>query len=246
MSGAWAIAKKELRSYFLAPLAYVVITAFLLLNGFFFYAILAVLSHPGASSASPMSLLFGGTVFFWIFLIVTVPVITMRLGAEELKSGTVETLLTAPVTDLEVVLGKFLGALSLYIAAWVPTGLYVWAVSVYSEVDPGPVLGGYLGTVLVGLLFLSVGIFTTFVSKNQVVAAILAFALLLLLLLLSLISYLITDPFWKEVFSYMDLYAAMQAFSRGVVDSRPVLYCLSGAAFFLALAYQALQARRWR
>ena len=106
MSPAFAIARKELLSYFFAPMAYIVIAAFLLMNGVLFALILAALSQPGVSSAEPMRIFFGGTLFFWIFLILMAPVITMKLGAEEAKAGTLETLLTAPVSDLEVVLGK--------------------------------------------------------------------------------------------------------------------------------------------
>lgn len=246
MNAVLALAKKELRGYFLSPVAYAVLTAFLLLNGFLFSLILRALSQPGAAAPSPLSLFFGGTIFFWIFLIVTVPVITMRLGSEEFKSGTLETLLTAPVSDLEVVLGKFFGAVGLFAALWLPTLLYGWALSRYARVDWGPVATGYLGVLAAGLFFVAAGLFTSFLSKNQMVAAVLAFALLLLLLLLSLVSYLVTDPLWKEVFAYLDLYAAMQNFAKGLVDSRALTYCLSGAAFFLALAQKALETRRWR
>lgn len=246
MTAVLALAKKELRGYFLSPVAYAVFTAFLLLNGFLFSLILTALSQPGAAAASPMALFFGGTIFFWIFLIVTVPVITMRLGAEEFKTGTLETLLTAPVTDLEVVLGKYLGAVGLFAALWLPTLLYAWALSRYARVDWGPVATGYLGVLAVGLFFLAAGLFTSFLSRNQMVAAVLAFALLLLLLLLSLVSYLVTDPLSREVFGYLDLYAAMQNFAKGLVDTRSLAYCLSGAAFFLVLAQKTLETRRWR
>ncbi len=239
------MAKKELLSYFFAPMAYIVMAAFLLMNGFLFAVILQALSQPGASSASPMGVFFGGTLFFWIFLIVTVPAITMRLGAEERKSGTLETLLTAPVSDAAVVAGKYLGALALYAACWLPTLIYVWVLTRFAEVDAGPVAGGYLGVLLVGMLFTSVGLFTSLASRNQLVAATLAFALLLSLLTVSILTFLVTDPFWKGVLDYVDLWAMLQNFSKGIVDTRAMAYLLSGTALFLALSHQALQAGRF-
>lgn len=246
MNALLAIARKELLSFFFAPMAYIVIAAFLLMNGFIFAVILAALSQPGAFSTSPMSVFFGGTLFFWIFLIVMVPVITMKLGAEEFKAGTIETLMTAPISDLEVVLGKYLGALALYAAAWLPTALYPVVLSAYAEVDWGPVLSGYLGVLMVGAFFVAIGLFTSVVAKNQVVAAILAFAILLLLLSISVISFMATDPLWKGILEYVDLWTVIQGFAKGLVDTRALVYLLSGAGLFLALSYQALQARRWR
>jgi ABC-2 type transport system permease protein len=192
-----------------------------------------------------MIFFFGGSIFTWLFLLVTVPAITMRLGAEETKSGTLETLLTAPVTDLGVVLGKYLGALAVYAACWLPTVLYLWVLTRFSDVDFGPVLSGYLGILLVGMLFTSVGLFTTFASRNQLVAAVTAIAILVLLFMLAILSFLVTDPFWKSVLEYVDLWTNLQTFAKGVVDTRAVVYLLSFSALFLALAHQALGARRW-
>ena len=246
MRAICAIAKKEVLSFFFAPMAYIVVASFLVMNGFIFSVILAALSQPGAFSASPMAVFFGGTMFFWIYMILMAPVVTMRLGAEERKSGTLETLMTAPVSDFEVVMGKYLGALAMYAAIWLPTLLYGLVLSRFSKVDWGPVFTGYLGILLVGMFFLAVGLFTSFASKNQVVAAILGFGVLVLLISLSVLSILTTDPFWKGILEYVDLWGTVQDFGRGVVDSRHVAYCLSGAFLFLALSYEALQARRWK
>ncbi len=246
MRAALAIARKELLSFFFAPMAYIVIAAFLLMNGFLFAVILSALSQPGASATNPMGIFFGGTLFFWIFMILMAPVITMRLGAEEAKSGTVETLLTAPVADWEVVAGKYLGAVALYAACWLPTGIYVWVLTRYAEVDLGPVLSGFLGILLVGMFFLAIGLFTSFVARNQVVAAILAFAILVVLLVLSILSFMVTAPLAKGILEYVDLWSCMQNFAKGLIDSRQVVYLLSGALFFLTLCHQALQTRRWR
>lgn len=246
MSAILAIARKELMSYFFAPMAYIVGASFLLMNGFLFYLILAALSQTGTGSASPMGVFFGGTLLFWLYLIVTVPVITMRLGAEEKKQGTLETLLTAPVSDWEVVLGKYAAALALYAALWLPTGLYALVLSRFGTVDWGPVAGGYLGVLLLGCYFVAIGLFTSFLARNQVVAAILAFAALSMLLSISILTFIATDPTTKSILDYLDLWSRMQDFARGVVDTRPVAYFLAGTALFLALARHALEVRRWR
>lgn len=246
MNAILAIARKELLSYFFAPMAYIVAASFLLMNGFLFYLIAAALSQPGAASASPMGVFFGGTLLFWLYLIVTVPVITMRLGAEEKKTGTLETLLTAPVSDWEVVLGKYAAAMAFYVALWLPTALYVLALAQFGRVDWGPVAGGYLGVLLLGAYFVAIGLFTSFLARNQVVAAILAFAALSMLLSMSILPFLVTDPTAKGIFEYLDLWSRMQDFAKGLVDTRPVAYFLTGAALFLALSRHALEVRRWR
>jgi ABC-2 type transport system permease protein len=241
-----AIARKELLSYFFAPMAYIVASAFLVMNGFLFYIILVALSQPSAGNASPMMLFFGGTLFSWLYLIVTVPVLTMRLGAEEKKAGTLETLLTAPVSDWEVVLGKFAAAFTLYVVLWIPTVLYPLVLSQFGKVDWGPVAGGYLGILLVGAYFISVGLFTSFLSRNQVVSAILAFAILSLLLSMAILPFLVMDPVAKGILDYLDLFSRIQDFAKGLVDTRPVVYFISGTALFLALTRHALEVRRWR
>ena len=246
MRAILAIAKKEILSYFLAPMAYIIISAFLLMNGFLFYLILAALSQPNAGSAAPMGVFFGGTLLFWLYLIITVPVITMRLGAEERKSGTIETLMTAPVSDWEVVLGKYSAAMTLYAAMWAPTLLYAFVLTRFGEVDWGPVATGYVGVLLVGTFFVAVGLFTSLLSKNQLVAAIIAFAILTMLLSVSILSFIVTEGFLKSVVEYVDLWGRLQDFSKGILDSRPIIYFLSGAAIFLVLSRQVLETRRWR
>ena len=245
MKGTLAVARKELLSYFFAPMAYIVIAAFLLMNGFIFSVIMTALSQPGASMSSPLGLFFGGSLFFWLFVIVTVPAITMKLGAEERKTGTMETLLTAPVSDFGVVAGKYLAAMGLYLACWAPTLLYVWVLTRFSQVDWGPVAGGYLGVILLGAFFIAAGLFTSLAARNQLVAAIMAFAILILLLFVSILGFMVTDPLWKSVLEYVDLWSIIQNCGKGLLDSRAVVYLLSGTGLFLALSYEALEAGRF-
>ena len=153
MRKVWAIIRRELIAYFSSPLAYIVMTAFLLMQGYIFYLIVSFLNNPQTPAMTPLRLFFGGTIFFWLFLLFVVPVITMRLIAEERRSGTIEVLLTSPVTEAQVVVGKFAAAMAFYAALWLPTALYVLVLRRHSEIDIGPVLAGYLGVFLLGFFF---------------------------------------------------------------------------------------------
>ena len=166
MRKTWALVWRELIAYFSSPLAYVVMTAFLFINGYVFWLIVAYLNDPRTQAMAPLKLLFGGTIFFWLFVLFVVPVITMRLLAEERRSGTLEVLLTAPVSETQVVIAKFLSAFAFYVVLWLPTLAYVAILASYSKLDWGPVAAGYLGIALLGGLFLSIGLFTSALVRN--------------------------------------------------------------------------------
>lgn len=241
-----ALVRRELVAYFSSPLAYVVLTAFLFFNGYVFSLIVAFLNDPRSQAMAPLKLFFGGTIFFWLFLLFMVPVITMRLLAEERRSGTLEVLLTSPVSEGQVVFGKFIAALLFYLFLWVPTLVYVVILATRSTIDPGPVLAGYLGIALLGVLFAAVGLLTSALAKNQIVAAVFAFAVLIVLFSLGLLAELATTPWLKSALGYMNLWEHMDDFSRGLVDTRHVVYQLSVAAVSLFLATKALEARKGR
>ena len=150
MRGFLATFGRELRAYFFSPLAYVVLTFFLLVNGYVFWLIVSYLNDPRAQAGALP--LFGQTIFFWLVLLFVAPVLTMRLLSEERRSGTIEMLMTAPVTETQVVLGKYAAALGYYAFLWLPTLVYVWVVAHFGSVDPGPVLSGYLGVLGIGAL----------------------------------------------------------------------------------------------
>jgi len=246
MKGALATLSRELRAYFFSPLAYAILTLFLLVNGFIFWVIVSFLSDPRARIGAPLELFFGQTVYFWLVLLCIVPVLTMRLLAEERKSGTIEVLMTAPVTETQVVLGKYFAALLFYLCLWLPTLVYVAIIARHADVDPGPVAAGYLGVLGVGALFLAVGVFASSVARNQIVAAVLTFALLVLLFSFGLLANLVTGEVLKKAFAYLDLWQHMDDFAKGLVDTRRVVYYVSGSAFFLFLATRALAANKWR
>jgi len=247
MQKVTAILRRELIAYFSSPLAYMVMTGFLLLQGVIFYLLLAFLNTPGAQSMAPFQAFFGGTVFFWIFLLFVVPVITMRLIAEERRSGTIEVLLTSPVSEGQIIAGKFLASLIFYFSLWLPTVLYVLILEKYATVDLGPILSGYLGVLLIGFLFLSVGTFASTLTRNQLIAAIAAFVGLMLLFTAPLVEQLMTTgSFFKVVLNHMDLWAHMEDYAMGIVDSRHVVYELSIGLMFLYLAARSLEMKKGR
>lgn len=241
-----ALVRRELIAYFSSPLAYIVMTAFLLLQGFIFYLILSFTNQPGAGVMTPFELMFGGTMFFWLFLLFLVPVITMRLVAEERRSGTIEVLLTSPITEAQVVIGKFLAALAFYVFLWLPTGLYVVFLKQHSEIDLGPVASGYLGVLLLGIAFLGVGLFTSTLTNNQLIAAILSFVIMIFLFSVGLIEQLlVSSSTARSVLEHMNPWNQMENFARGIVDTRHVVYQLSVGLVFLFLAAKSLEVKKW-
>ncbi len=246
MRKTWAIVWRELIAYFSSPLAYIVMTAFLLLQGYIFFLIVSILNNPQTPAMTPLRLFFGGTIFFWLFLLFVVPVITMRLIAEERRSGTIEVLLTSPVTEVQVVVGKFSAALIFYVFLWLPTILYVLVLMRHSEIDLGPVVAGYFGVLLLGFLFLAVGTFASTLTDNQLIAAIIAFAVMVALFSIGLVEQVIMSSELKAVLGHMNLWTQMDDFAKGIVDTRHVVYQLSVGALFLFLAAKSLEVKKWR
>jgi ABC-2 type transport system permease protein len=247
MQRTTAILRRELIAIFSSPLAYLVMTGFLLLQGLIFYLVVAFLNDPTYPAMAPLEAFFGGTIFYWLFLLFVIPVITMRLVAEERRSGTLEVLLTSSVTEAQVIVGKFLAALVFYAALWAPTAIYVILLQQKTAIDPGPVISGYIGTLLVGFLFIAVGTFASTLTNNQLIAAIFAFVGLMVLFTVPLIDQLlISESVLKTALRHMDLWTHMEAFAMGIVDTRYVVYPLSVGAFFLFLATKSLELKKWR
>ena len=238
-----AIVGREWRAYFLSPLAYVILAAFLLMNGFIFTAIVNFLNSPTAPKGQALPLLFTNT-YFWIFNLFVVPIIAMRLFAEERKAGTLEVLLTSPVSEGTVVFGKFLGALGFFLTLWLPTLAYVAILRAQTPIDLGPVGAAYLAVALIGGYFLSVGIFASTLTKNQIVAAIFTFAMLIPIFSGGLLESMVNDPAKRDVFAYLNLWDHMEEFAKGVVDTRRIVYYLSATAFFLFLTTVSVSAKK--
>jgi ABC-2 type transport system permease protein len=237
-----AIVGREWRAYFLSPLAYVILTAYMFLNGFIFSRIVAFLATPGVPRERFLTLMFTNT-YFWIFTLFLIPIITMRLLAEERKTGTLEVLLTSPVSETTVVLGKFLGALGFYLAIWVPSLVFIAYLKSQTAVDLGAVASGYVGITLIGAYFIAIGLFASALTKNQIVAAILTFAMLIPLFSAGLFQSG-TDPGRQSVVDYLNMWDHMDEFARGVVDTRRLVYYLSGMAFFLFLSVVVLSSKK--
>jgi ABC-2 type transport system permease protein len=247
VSPALTIAKREIATYFLSPVAYVVTVVWLVWCGLQFYLLAGVFaSAPNLSaSASPLSAFFGGSVLFFIPLLVFAPVLTMRLLAEERHTGTLESLLTAPVTSAHVVIGKYLAALVFWIGLWVPTLMYVWITSQFGRIDMGAVLASYLGVLGIGLYYMAIGLAMSALAKNQIVAALLTFMLLSGLFAVGLLSFVDTFADYRDAIDYLSLWGHMQSFSKGIVDTRFVVFDLTLAGLFLYLAWRALDGRSW-
>jgi len=246
VSGALAVLRRELRAYFYSPLAYILLTFFLLVQGYYFALLVSYLSDPRFPAGKPLEIYFGQTIFTWLVLIFTGTFLTMRLLSEEFRSGTIETLMTAPVSEAQVVLGKYFAALAFYVFLWAPTLVYVAVVRWKTPVDWGPVAASYLGLLGIGALFLAVGLFASSTAKNQIVAAIITFFCLLVLFSIGLMENLANGETAKKILGYLNLWTHMDDFAKGIVDSRALVYYATGVGFFLFLTTRALAAKKWR
>jgi len=233
------IARRELNAYFLSPLAYVVLAGFALVHGLLF-----VISVGRAPLDPDQGIMQAFWDTLWLLMFVA-PVITMRLISEEASSGTIQTLLTAPVTHAEVVLGKYVGALIFAMAMILPLGLEVAFMSAVFDIDYGPVMAGFLGVFLVAAQFLAVGVLCSCFTRVQVVSAILSLAALLTLFVL---WKLIGDGASRaaQVLRYIAPPMHFVSFIRGVVDSRDLVYFLATTVFALYVSVRVLECKTWR
>ena len=236
MRNVLTLFRREINASFLSPMAYVAATFFLFISGIYFYNIL-VLSREVTLRYTLESVSF--------FLMCVTPLVTMRLFAEEKKSGTMEVLMTAPVSDLQVVLGKFLGAMGFFLAMLAPTGVYVLALSLVGNPDYGAIIAAYVGMLLMGGLFVSIGLFVSSLTSNQIVAAIVTF---ISLICLWIAGYLSLQTRWplSAFLDYIGVAGHLDSFLKGIIDTRDVIYYLSLTAYFLFLSVRSLETRRWR
>jgi ABC-2 type transport system permease protein len=241
---------REVKFYFYSPIAYVVLFFFLLLTGFTFYSSVALLNR-GPSEVTVVEAFFN-TVLFWFGYVLIFPLITMRLFAEEFKTGTIESLMTAPVRDSQVVLAKFAGALIFYIVLWLPSFAYFKLFEEVTTADAalasGAYYGSYLLLLLMGMFYISIGCLASVLTRNQIVAAVISFCTITLLFFGGLVSYILLNvsPALRDFFGYFSAIEHMADFSRGIIDSRPVVYYLSMTAFTLFLTLQVFQSRKWK
>ncbi|MBM3129163.1 MAG: ABC transporter permease [Chloroflexi bacterium] len=238
MKNIWAITQRELKAYFVSPIAYVVSALFLIAMGYLFALIL--INTREASLRN----LFSNMIFV---LLIVAPALTMRLLAEEQRMGTIELLLTAPVHDWQVVLGKFLGSFILFVVMLLaPTLYYVLILQVFGPPDYGPILTGYLGFVLIGAAYLAVGVFGSSVTQNQIIAFFVSLVILLLLWIADAAGGVFGPGAVSDALTYIALPRHFNDLFRGVVDTSDIVYAFSLVAIFLFLATQVLQTKRWR
>jgi ABC-2 type transport system permease protein len=251
----WPVYKKELRLYFTSPVAYVILAIFLLIAGYFFYSIFSFFTR--ASMQMQMNPQMGRDInvtdsvlrpFFSnlsIVLLFLLPLITMRLFAEERRSGTIELLLTYPVRDGAVLIAKYLAALTLYATMIGATLLYPALLLVFNaRPEWGPLATGYLGLLLMGGMFLAVGVFASSVTENQIVAAIVTIGVLLMLWIIGWSAEFATGPI-ATVLTHLSLIEHNDTFAKGVLDTKDIIYYVDITALALFLSLRSLESRRW-
>ncbi len=231
-----AIARREFQSYQTSPMAYVIAAIFLLLAGFLF------ITSPATYGETSIKGFVGPAAFLLLLL---ASVMTMRLIAEERKLGTLELLMTAPVRDSEVILGKFFGSLGVLGVILAATLYYPVLLTVFGDPDWGPIATGYLGLLLLGATGLAVGIFASSLTSNQIVAAVAAGGILFVLWSMDAAAPFLPEPL-GEVTTRLSLSWYFPEFLRGILDTRGVVYYLSMTALFLFLAIRSLENARWR
>jgi len=251
MKKFYALLAREVRSYFHSPIAYVVLVFFLFISGINFAGFVVPYMNQRPMDVSA-EFLFFNWFLFWLPFVLIFPLITMRLFAEEFRQGTIEPLMTAPVRDVQVVLAKFFGAYVFYIALWIPTLLY-WVIlqKITAQAAPtssGQFWGPYLILLFLGMFYISIGCFTSVLTTNQIIAAVVSFVAIAVLFLVGLIQFVLLDVSsgMRDALGYFSAIEHVGTYSRGIIDTRPMIFYLSMTAFMLALTYQAFQSRKWR
>jgi len=250
MQAYWTLTRRELAGYFLSLTGYVIIAAALFLLGFSFVVLLVNLQQE--TTPMPITELFYMTPFFWFILLLSTPVITMRLFALEKFSGTFETLMTAPVTDVQVVLAKFTSGVVFYIVMWLPLLACLFVVRHYasdpSALELGTVAGTFLGIFFLGCLFISIGCCASALTRSQVTAAMISLVFGGGLFLIGVLAYHVPlHATWQtEVLASLSFFEQMHDFARGVVDTRPIVLYLTLTLFFLFLTLRVVESRRWK
>jgi ABC-2 type transport system permease protein len=250
-----ALIAKELRSYFVSPVVYVVGSVFLLVVGLlsYLYIVFAgaqaiqLVQIQGQAQINLNDLVFRNLFASMRFvLLIVLPILTMRLFAEEKKLRTFEFLLTSPIRLNEIVAGKFLSVFLVFLGLLAFTGLIPLTLALFSDFDWYPVLTGYLGLALLGALFLSVGVLASALTENQIVAAFLSFGILLLLWLLAGLGSLLGDTAAGQVISYISFMEHYDHLVRGLIDTKDLVYFGSALALMLFLAHRVVDSVRWK
>jgi ABC-2 type transport system permease protein len=255
MRNIWAICKKEIRTYFYSPIAYVIITVFLLLTGFFFNSLISwfnsqaiqLARNPAYYQQMNINQMVFSPLFqnVSIILLLAIPLLTMRLFSEEKKIRTDELLYTSPISINQIILGKYFASLFVLLVMLLLTWIYVLFTFFYGNPEFMPLLTGYFGLFLTGAAFIALGIFFSSLTENQIVSALLTFGTLLLLLVLNWAAFSATG-FWKGVLNYLSFSQHFDNMTRGILDTSDLVYYFSLIFFGLFLTHSVIQSRRWR
>ena len=248
MRAFWPIFKRELFAFWVTPLAWVLTCVFLVVQGLHFSVLVKNFAEMGSieSDQTPIQAFFGNTVLLYLVLFLLVPPMTMRLFAEERRSGTIESLMTAPVAAPAVVLAKYGAALATYAAMWAPTLLYVVILQRSGYVDWHVVGASYLGVVFVGAGYLALGLMMSAVTKSQFIALVLTALVLLVLFILGIGEFVTRDgTMLHDVCSYVSVWAQMNDFASGVVDSRRLIWDGTLVLLPLFLTTRVVDSWRW-
>ena len=247
----WTLYKREMNGYFQSAVAYVVLFGSAVAQGVQFIFIVTALIGPPAYTEQSVMQIFFVWPLFWLLLLVQVPLITMRVFSEEFKLGTIEMLLTAPVREWDIVLAKFFGALSFFLILWLPVALDLFALQLFSNPEP-PVYWSQIGmtaltVTLLGGFYVSLGVFTSVLTKNQIVAAVLCFALVFTAFGVSLLRWIQhVDAKMLAWVSYVSTPEHLQNAVNGIFDTRPLVFYVTVTAFMLVLTKSILEGRRLR
>jgi ABC-2 type transport system permease protein len=256
MQNILAIWQREIKSYFVSPIAYAVLTIFIFITGLFFSFYLYVIvnattmqaqmgqgAQPIDVPAMVMERLFGTTSVILLFLI---PMLTMGLFSEEKKRGTIELLLTTPVGNFSAMIGKYLASLTFLIILFAASGIIISSLFFYGHPDWKPILSGYLGLFLYGAALLALGIFISILTENQVVAVVLTFGVSLALLITSAVSTILASGVVKNILDYLSVTSHLDDFTKGVIDTSHIIYYVTFVFVGLFLAYRSLESMRWK
>ncbi|MGD0525020.1 MAG: ABC transporter permease [Polyangiaceae bacterium] len=248
MRAFWPIYKRELFAFFVTPLAWVLIVVFLVVQGMHFFLLVDHFATQADATGdeTPLSAFFGNTVLLYLVLFVLVPPMTMRIFAEERRSGTIEMLMTAPVSSTAVVLAKYAAVLTTYVAMWVPTVLYLVILGRTGDLDWNAAASAYLGVLLVGAGYLSLGLCASALTRSQFLAMVWTALVLLMLFILGVGEFVTRDgSTMHDVCAHVSVWAHMNDFASGIVDSRHVVFYGTLVVLPLFIATRAVEAWRW-
>jgi ABC-2 type transport system permease protein len=246
VSGLWAIFKREVLALFVTPLAWVLITSFLMVQGIHvFLLIVQFATAADVGEGGPVQAFFGKTILLYLPMLFVCPLLTMRLFAEERRSGTIEALMTAPVGAAGVTLAKYAAALTIYACMWAPTALYMVILAQTGDVDWRSVASSYLGVLSVGAGYLAIGTMTSALTTSQVTAAMLSAMSLVFLFMLGIGEFVTDTGPLHDVCGYVSVWSQMNDFSQGIVDLRRLVLDGTLVAVPLFITVRAVESWRW-